>query len=49
MARCERCYGCESQWDFTICKHCGFPGVDTRDGKTKAQDDKDIKEFYEKL
>jgi hypothetical protein len=46
MARCERCNACESQWDFTPCKHCNFPLTDTRISDQKAQDDKDIEEFY---
>lgn len=46
MARCVRCNACESQWEFKTCESCGFPGDDTRTAEVKAQDDKDMEEFY---
>lgn len=45
MARCQRCNACESQWDFTPCRSCGFPGVETRTPEMIAQDEKDWKEY----
>lgn len=31
MARCQRCNGCESQWDMGNCGYCNYPGKDTRE------------------
>jgi ribosomal protein L37E len=44
MARCSRCDACESQWDFTPCKYCGFPGAETRSPEQVVQDDKNYNE-----
>lgn len=44
MARCHRCDACESMWDTSDCKYCGYPGPDTRSQDQVAQDDKDFEE-----
>jgi hypothetical protein len=42
MARCERCNACQSQYDFSDCKYCGFPGSDIREPEEVLRDDIEI-------
>ena len=39
MARCQRCFACESMWDFAPCRHCNFPGPDKRTADRIKEDD----------
>ncbi len=47
MARCQRCYACESMWSNPVCRWCGFPGDDTRNTETIIEDNEFIKTLEE--
>lgn len=47
MARCYRCEACQSMWDTSPCKNCGFPGDETRSPEKIEQDARDWAEYNE--
>ncbi len=46
MSRCNRCNACESMWETSACKHCNYPGDDSRTPGQIDIDNADMEEFY---